>query len=747
MDYTSYDYSKLDLKQPVYQGEGGVTGAGIYFEPPEFAGRIARVFHNDKVVSEYPNLTDRDDSIDIYLFDGTTGSSEDHDGFPSTMGYVAYDRKTNQVTVTFRGSRGGSAVQGALGGLYSKTGNPDWVTDMLIAEELQPNQELVTTGKVAAGFAATYISCKPQLVTTIAKIIKSNRKNAPLKIDYTGHSLGGALATIAFADSQTGDIRTRIKDELKNGEISSEVVDQLCNQAECFPFSAPPVFDQEAAQKVSESSEDRYHPIHIKGDPVAELGNLLRVIRGTASELLAPINGQGLILEFPDGKPFDLGSKHELYLVDELIQKRLGIKDDQVTRHWFTLKDSMVTHAAKNIPAIPISPKQAAIIFTQFNYEYFLTLSRVMAELESRTSGETALMEYLGTVGDLFQKVDPYASKEQLDEFKKKLAEVVARLDTNIANEEKSWLKYPHKLQDILVSLLKVVLALLNMALEILKGVINWFRTKTQTADHQEAIQISMSELNDECSKVVTNLSSFLENFSRHSKNPEKVDLTKYRKSLLKNLNTIRSKIGRFKNSTEVNQNIEDQSILETANKLTSDLAACIKACEKTLTESHWLKEESNLPFSLTTAAEQSNEQYQELATTTYELFKDLADLKEKMVTREKRWQKAMLPADQRDDLIDAALETAMIGTGLLFRLQTGLAELIKSLGEFKTSFFALFQSNKTTRNYMRATLGELSQTLDKTDFTTLLTVKGTRSEMKMEPPEEDVEPCRSLSP
>ncbi|MDR1057445.1 MAG: lipase family protein [Coxiellaceae bacterium] len=711
LDFISYEdsYSNVDPRQPTFYA------GNTYFEPPEFAGKIGRIFNGDELVREYSDRSGQDDSIDVYIFHGTTGEGGEHGGFPSTMGYVAYNRKTKEITVTFRGSRSGSAVRGGVGGLFLDSGNPDWVTDMNLAGDLVENPELLVGGKVAEGFATTYLSCRSELIGIIKKIRESDPEpEQPPKLVTTGHSLGGALASMMFIDAQKGTLGTRLSSVL-GGETKDEVfVNDLLQGAECFAFSTPPVCDGRAVENIGDQT-DKYHRVFFANDPIVYGGNILRMLRGRGlfehKELLRNIDSHSDVDlgKFTAGSPFD---PHELYLVYEQIQRNLGVRDEDIRRHWFKIRDMMITHASRDVEPIPLNAEQAAVIFNQFDYEYFLTLARLMAEGEAHDSN-TDLIKYIEEIGLMFRDINPYESQEKFDEFKQKLAEITARLTGAISNEERSWKKYPRKASEFMLQLLKVVLMALNIVLEFCKGLANWLKVKMKHNPDEtqyKELSASIQALNDCCSNLINNVVvPFSEQLGAVNSTEE---LQKYMDSLSKGLNEIQEKMEVFQKCNEHSGNLEDSEITKFSEQLVINLKRCIEVCNSVIQD-----------------PAKYSEYQDDLETGIYRLIETFADFEAKVVKRQGRWSMV----SYNPSFAERMANVFMMGSGLTFGLKVGLAKFVGSLRDLGYAAYNLFVPANATKNYMRDILGNLSRALEKTSYDALKTARDRRANPDVE--------------
>lgn len=83
---------------------------------------------------------------------------------------------------------------------------PNWIVDLEMLSTICVYATRGSSsgghGSVHCGFLTAYATVKQQLLSALTDIINSTSPSA-LTLSFTGHSLGGALATVAAADIQT----------------------------------------------------------------------------------------------------------------------------------------------------------------------------------------------------------------------------------------------------------------------------------------------------------------------------------------------------------------------------------------------------------------------------------------------------------------------------------------------------------------------------------------------------------------
>ncbi|MFN6526878.1 lipase family protein [Nostoc sp. ChiSLP03a] len=152
------------------------------------------------------------------------------------FGYVASEANNDNVYVIFRGTRGfvewfkDANIQ--LVSLKDSTDKAGNKVDIIADGVVQKNQSSLIIpniddfGFVTAGFRGIYVSLREKLINALNQI---SQKSPNAKVFVTGHSLGGALATLA------------IPDILKNTHFTNP------NNIELYTFASPRCGDRNFA--------------------------------------------------------------------------------------------------------------------------------------------------------------------------------------------------------------------------------------------------------------------------------------------------------------------------------------------------------------------------------------------------------------------------------------------------------------------------------------------------------------------
>lgn len=226
-------------KGVVYRG-GAKDEPFILFQPRPLDKSIAYAKGYDlagRAVDEGAPLARSAGNLRCAYFQGKTGLTQSHPtvGWPSWLGAVVYDPTAKTCVIVFRGSRSGVGGRALGQALTKSAGSPDWVTDMNWLKAV--NVGKYDGASMGAGFHYAFESCKESLK---AAYQDATRGGAPEKVYFTGHSLGGGLATVAYIDFVAGDLYAQL------GRTFSKDL-----EVACYPISAPPVIlGRDAHQKM-----------------------------------------------------------------------------------------------------------------------------------------------------------------------------------------------------------------------------------------------------------------------------------------------------------------------------------------------------------------------------------------------------------------------------------------------------------------------------------------------------------------
>ncbi len=306
------DYSLMNPTQPVAVYDGEVY---IYFEPQPWMKKISRFsvckrrdanapWNIDSVNGStgFRHVKNFGGTNNLYCFEGATGhQAQGGEGLSSIMGFVHWDKENGSVNIAFRGSRSGDATRNFLDGFLGSVGNPDWVTDMKFKEFIKETT-ISNKGMLCAGFARTVLSCLPAITAILKKIYNECELHAPThinKVTVTGHSLGGALASLMGSALLFGNYREELLTHLLQSHARAQRLGEdpafakrdsflwALMEPEIFTYASPQIGSQKFA-----SQFDRYNKFHrilILSDPVTMGGRPMSFDRARHPKTRTPV--------------------------------------------------------------------------------------------------------------------------------------------------------------------------------------------------------------------------------------------------------------------------------------------------------------------------------------------------------------------------------------------------------------------------------------------------------------------------
>ncbi len=222
------DSVERSVSSPVYQKAINLNGSDI-----DTIGSFAQGVYNTKRPTFLKNLKAQGYEVDT--FSGKSGFNA-----ADESGIIAFlDKK---VVVAFHGTESTN----------------DWISNLRAG--MVPGQQIGYSGNVHAGFLSDYLSVQAEIKRKILEYAEANNMSASdLEITFTGHSKGGAAATVAAADFiQDEDLglggRKSVQNEVDDGFLTIETTDasNRGNKVKLVTFASPRVFDLDFAQQMND---------------------------------------------------------------------------------------------------------------------------------------------------------------------------------------------------------------------------------------------------------------------------------------------------------------------------------------------------------------------------------------------------------------------------------------------------------------------------------------------------------------
>ncbi len=154
---------------------------------------------------------------EFFPFNGKTGFKSWGKGYlkqSSMLGFIGLNKQEKLVTVVFRNSRRLT----------------DWVHNLQWS--FKKSSHVNYEGNLHEGYSAILVTCKDEIDELLKTIIKNNNINNDYKILITGHSLGGAMATLlaTYIADHTFYTQYFTKKNLHLVTFAAPYVGTKCNQ-------------------------------------------------------------------------------------------------------------------------------------------------------------------------------------------------------------------------------------------------------------------------------------------------------------------------------------------------------------------------------------------------------------------------------------------------------------------------------------------------------------------------------------
>ena len=212
-----------------------------------------------------------------------------------------------------------------------------------LIETAQAGADALLTPLIHRGFSEAYKSCRINLRASIVDALDKCDHRNPVELYFTGHSLGGALATIAALDTQfylnqrnqTGTTGTT---GTTGGRDSRNQKQQMKISLKMYTFGAPRVGNHPFAKLVNKMINDSWR-VCLDGDPIPAwpkcwlLGNLYKHAKHQAlidvrgNIIVDPLNIENLL---HNSRKINF-SRHNLDLYLEALSAADGLETETKT--------------------------------------------------------------------------------------------------------------------------------------------------------------------------------------------------------------------------------------------------------------------------------------------------------------------------------------------------------------------------------------------------------------------------------
>ena len=208
-----------------------------------------------------------------------------------------------------------------------------------LIETAQAGADALLTPLIHRGFSEAYQSFRINLRASIVDALEKCDNRNPVELYFTGHSLGGALATIAALDTQfyLNQTKTQTNQTSTTGGGGSRNQKQIIS-LKIYTFGAPRVGNHPFAKLVNKMINDSWR-VCLDGDPVPAwpkcwlLGNLYKHAKHQAlidvrgNIIIDPLNVENLL---HNSRKINF-SRHNLDLYLEALSAADGLETETQT--------------------------------------------------------------------------------------------------------------------------------------------------------------------------------------------------------------------------------------------------------------------------------------------------------------------------------------------------------------------------------------------------------------------------------